>query len=311
MARRLPPLTALRAFEAVARHESLTRAAAELNVSHPALSRHVKELEAWLGRPLFERHNRGLRLTNAGARYRDTLTAALDMVAAATAELAAGAERRRLRLSVDPSFAQRWLARRLARFQIEHPGIEASLDATPAKADFHADADLGIRFGRGPWPGLRSQVLAVVHTFPVGTPALVEGLREPRDLLGRPLLLEYPDEPWYRWLATAGVEGVTRLEGPRFFEAAHALDAAADGQGIALGDLVLSGDELAAGRLVRPFPVEIPQDAFHLVAPPEHFRRPEVSAFVAWVKGEMAAHLRQVGGEEAVRVLGPGRAELG
>ncbi|WP_114394503.1 transcriptional regulator GcvA [Oleisolibacter albus] len=306
MARRLPPLTALRAFEAAARHESLSRAAAELNVTHPALSRHVRDLEAWIGRPLFERHSRGLRLTQAGLVYRDALTAALDQIARATADLTAGAERRRLRLSVDPSFAQRWLARRLAGFLAAHPGIEVSLDATAQKTEFRGDADLGIRFGRPPWPGLRAHLLALVRTFPVGTPALVADLSSPADLLRRPLLLEHPDEPWYRWMATAGVEGVTRLEGPRFFEAAHAIDAAVAGQGLALGDLVLAGDELADGRLRRPFPVQIPQDAFHLVAPPDHFRRPEVAAFTDWIRAEMVAHLRAVGGEEAVRSLGPG-----
>ncbi|MFV3127468.1 transcriptional regulator GcvA [Niveispirillum sp. KHB5.9] len=292
--RRLPPLTHLRAFEAAARHESLSRAAEELNVAHPALSRQIRDLEAWLGCPLFTRHNRGLSLTEAGRAYRDAAVAAFDLLESATGLLRAApplAGRSRLILSVEPSFAQRWLIPRLGGFRARHPEVEVVVDATRAPADFRkGGADLGIRYGSGPWPGLQAQLLSVVVNFPVCAPRLAAQLpADPARLLDGDLLLEEMDMPWHSWFRAAGVAVTAPLRGTRFYDAGNAIDAAAAGQGLALGDTILAADDVAAGRLVRPYPQTAIYDAYQLVAPAPHFRRPAVKAFVEWVTETMHA----------------------
>ena len=290
--RHLPNLTALRAFEAAARHESLTRAAEELNVAHPALSRQVRDLEAWLGCALFHRHNRGLTLTDAGRAYREAATRAFDIIDGATALLrppTVELGRRNLVLSVEPSFAQRWLVPRLGRFRTAHPTINVIVDATRTVADFRrGGSDLGIRYGSGPWPGLEARKLADVENFPVCAPGLMPLPTSPADLLEADLLLEEMDLPWRSWFAAVGITLTRPLRGTRFFDASHAMDVAVAGQGVALGDMILSRDDLAAGRLIRPFPQSAIYEAYNLVAPPAHFRRPAVKAFCEWVVAEMA-----------------------
>lgn len=292
--RRLPPLTQLRAFEAAARHESLSRAAEELNVAHPALSRQIRDLEAWLGCALFIRHNRGLMLTDAGRAYRDAAVSAFDLIEGATGLLRAAppvAGRSRLILSVEPSFAQRWLIPRLGGFRARHPEVEVVVDATRVAADFRkGGSDLGIRYGSGPWPGLQAQILSVVVNFPVCAPALAASLpRDPARLLEGDLLLEEMDMPWHAWFRSAGVAVTAPLRGTRFFDAGNAIDSAVAGQGLALGDTILAADDVAAGRLVRPYAQTAIYDAYHLVAPAPHFRRPPVKAFVDWVTVTMHA----------------------
>lgn len=290
--RQLPNLTALRAFEAAARHESLTRAAEELNVAHPALSRQVRELEAWLGCALFHRHNRGLSLTDAGRAYRDAASQALDQIAAATALLRPAAPvqgEQRLTLSVEPSFAQRWLVPRLGIFRQACPTVTVIVDATRTAADFRrGGVDLGIRYGSGPWPGLEARKLADVENFPVCSPDLTPRPDSPAALLEADLLLEETDLPWRAWFVAVGITLTRPLRGTRFFDASHAMDQAVAGQGVALGDMILSRDDLAAGRLIRPFLQSAIYESYNLVAPAAHFRRPAVKAFCAWVVAEMA-----------------------
>lgn len=294
--RRLPNLTALRAFEAAARHESLTRAAEELNVAHPALSRQIRELEAWLGCALFHRHNRGLSLTDAGRAYRDTASQAFDLIDAATGLLRPNAPlvgEQRLTLSVEPSFAQRWLVPRLGTFRAVHPAVTVIVDATREAADFRrGGADLGIRYGSGPWPGLEARKLADLENFPVCAPSLTPMPTQPADLLETDLLLEEMDLPWQSWFAAVGITLTRPLRGTRFFDASHAMDVAVRGQGVALGDMILSRDDLAAGRLIRPFPQTAIYQSYSLVAPSAHFRRPAVKAFSDWALTEMAEFLQ-------------------
>jgi LysR family glycine cleavage system transcriptional activator len=294
--RRLPNLTALRAFEAAARHESLTRAAEELNVAHPALSRQIKELEAWLGCALFHRHNRGLSLTDAGRAYRDAASQAFDLIDAATGMLRPNAPlvgEQRLTLSVEPSFAQRWLVPRLGAFRAAHPAVNVIVDATREAADFRrGGADLGIRYGSGPWPGLESRKLADLENFPVCAPSLTPMPTQPADLLDTDLLLEEMDLPWQSWFAAVGITLNRPLRGTRFFDASHAMDVAVRGQGVALGDMILSRDDLAAGRLIRPFPQTAIYQSYSLVAPSAHFRRPAVKAFSDWALAAMTEFLR-------------------
>lgn len=299
--RRLPNLTSLRAFDAAARHESLTKAAAELNVAHTALSRQVRELEIWLGCALFHRHNRGLSLTEQGRAYRDAVVAAFDQIDAASGRLRAApvaAGRQRLVLSVEPSFAQRWLIPRLGDFRRAHPSVEVVVDATRAPADFRkGGADLGIRYGGGPWPGLQAQLLSVVMNFPVCIPTIAATLPPaPVRLLDGDLLLEELDMPWHAWFRAAGVSVTAPLRGPRFYDAGNAVEAALAGQGVALGDTILAGDDVASGRLVRPYPQTAIYEAYHLVAPAPHFRRPAVKAFADWVTDTMLAFQAERGG---------------
>lgn len=290
--RRLPPLTQLRAFEAAARHESLSRAAEELNVAHPALSRQIRDLEAWLGCTLFIRHNRGLLLTDAGRAYRDAAVTAFDRIEAATGLLRAAppaAGWSRLILSVEPSFAQRWLVPRLGGFRARYGQVEVVVDANRAAADFRkGGADLGIRYGSGPWPGLEARLLSLVVNFPVCAPALATRMpADPARLLDGDLLLEEVDMPWHAWFRSVGITLMSPLRGTRFYDAGNAIDAAVAGQGLALGDTILAGDDVAAGRLVRPYPQTSLYDAYHLVAPAPHFHRPAVKAFAEWVIGAM------------------------
>lgn len=293
MSRRLPPLTALRAFEAAARHGSFARAADELYVTQAAISRQVRELEAWLGVPLFARLHRGVRLSAAGERYLASLTAAFDSMAEATAAVLGTGSAASLTVSVEPALAACWLVPRLARFHARHPEIELALDPSNDLVDFRSEAvDLAIRYGSGDWPELALQHLLDIVAFPVCVKGFLTGekaLRRPEDLRHYALLHDDDTDAWQEWLALAGVEGVDGSRGYRFGDTKLALDAAVAGQGVALGDNMLAAADLAAGRLVRPFdgPVSTCR-AYYLAAPEAHRERPAVAAFWSWVAEEMA-----------------------
>lgn len=294
MNRRLPPLNALRAFEAAARHLSFTQAAAELNVTQAAVSHQVKALEAWLGQPLFERMNRALRLTEAGRALLPPMRDALDQIAAATTRLAPREPTGVLTISTIPSFAAKWLVLRLGRFQAAHPEFAVRLLTSADLVDFvRQDVDVAIRFGHGPWPGVHAERLMTEEVFPVCSPSLPAGsppLRTPADLRHHTLLHDDHVVTWRLWLRAAGVEDVDAERGPRFTDSALVLQLAIDGQGVALARRVLVGDDLAAGRLVRPFAQSLPGEfAYHLVAPPHHFSRAKVAAFRDWLLAEAEA----------------------
>lgn len=294
MSRRLPPLGSIRAFEAAARHLSVTRAAAELHVTQAAVSHQVKALEDWLGTPLFQRVGRGLALTDAGRAYLPALGAALDLVADATARISVGDRRGVLTISTLASFAAKWLLPRLPRFQAAHPEIEVRLGTSVALVDFaRQDVDLAVRMGRGSWPGLRSDLLMDEELAPVCNPALLDGpnpLRDPAGLARHMLLHDDdPDAPWELWLRAAGIEGVDWRRGTHFTDSALVIQAAVAGQGVALARGALVADDLAAGRLVRPFDLVLPHViSYWIVAPPDHFGRPKVAAFRDWLLAEAA-----------------------
>jgi LysR family glycine cleavage system transcriptional activator len=255
MESRLPSLNALLAFEAAARHGSFTLAARELHVTQSAISHQVRTLEEELGLRLFERLGRTLRPTRPGRRLARAADEGLSIIRRAVAELQPG-QRRTLVVSVLPSFAAQWLLPRLHRFQQEHPHIELKLDSTQRLADLQAgEADLAIRYGPGRYRGLVHARLFGESLFPVCTPALAGKVQKPEDL-GRFTLLH--DEPtaahggWSAWLREVGIRADTR-RGPTFSDTHLLLRAALEGQGIALARSVLVEQELAAGRLVRPF----------------------------------------------------------
>jgi len=300
--RQLPPLTSLRAFEAAARHLKFERAGDELAVTASAIGQQVRALEAWLKRPLFVRlPSKGIALTGLGERYAAEVSELLDRLNEATARALRPDTTCVLTVSTVPSFAACWLIPRLGRFKARHPDLEVRVSVTHGLTDFaREDVDVGIRWGRGVYPGLRSDLLMEEYFFPVCSAALVADaahpLREPADLRHHTLIQEFeegiPDQlTWARWLDIVGVPGIEASRGPQFSLTFLALQAAASGQGVALATNVLIGDYLDAGRLVRPFSVKVrgPYQYF-IVCPEASAERPAVAAFRGWLMDEASAH---------------------
>lgn len=294
MPRRLPPLNALRAFEAAARHRSFTRAAEELHVTQAAISHQVRQLEEWLGRKLFERSGHSLTLTVEGRSYLPELTRALDSLAAATERLSGSALAGPLRISVLPSFAGKWLMPRLGKFRAAHPEIDLQISSSAELCEFsRGDVDLGIRSGLGRWPGLQADLIAREWLAPLCSPALLEAgppLRTPADLRFHTLLHDQPADLWPRWLDAAGVPEAGGRSGPAFTDSGLVLQAAIDGHGVALGRLFLAADDIAAQRLVRPFAKALQNDySYWIVYPKAVADRPRIGAFRDWLLAEAAA----------------------
>lgn len=293
MVDRLPPLKALRAFEAAGRHLSFTRAANELHVTQAAVSHQIKALETWLDIPLFKRLNRALLLTEAGQHYLLSVRKALEILADATQQIVAAGGGAPLTISVMPSFGAKWLVSRLPRFGRLHPDIDLRFSADDSLVDFtRDDVDIAIRYGRGVWPGLDAALLMRQDVFPVCSPRLVkEGphpLRAPEDLRHHVLLHERPASyDWRTWLLAAGVEGVDPIRGPSYSHAHVLLQATIDGQGVALGATPLVDDDLEAGRLVKPFALTLPGDwAYYVVCAQDRRDEPDIRAFRDWILGE-------------------------
>jgi LysR family glycine cleavage system transcriptional activator len=298
----LPPLGAARVFEVAARHLSFTAAAKELGVTQAAVSHQIKALEDWLGLRLFRRLPRRLLLTDEGQTYARALREVFDRLAAATTRITSGAGRTILTVSVVPSFGARWLVPRLGRFQAAHPGIDVRVAPSLLPADFGRDGvDVAIRFGHGRYTGLRTDELLRDEMFPVCAPALrhgPKGLRRPADLARFTLLHDEAHDDWARWLRLAGQSGVDAARGPIFTDASMLLQAAIEGQGVALGRRVLAEAELGAGRLVRPFPESLPVDRRYFVVSPEmRADEPKIAAFRTWVMAEAQAARKGGGGD--------------
>lgn len=295
MARSLPPLNGLRAFEAAARHLSFTRAAEELHVTQAAVSHQIKGLEERLGMRLFRRLNRALMLTDEGQRLFPAVRDAFERLAEAVEGLRARDTAGPLTVSVLPSFAAKWLVPRLSRFQERFPDIDLRITALERLVDLaRDDVDVAIRFGSGTWRGVHAEMILADRVTPVCSPALAQRLRDPADLAHVTLLHEtmepmrnFPD--WAAWLQAAGVNGVDVSRGLRFSHTHILLQAAIDGRGIALGQAPLAADDLAAGRLIAPFALSLPVGyAYYLVYLPEAAERPKIKAFREWVLAEMA-----------------------
>lgn len=301
MRRRLPPLNALRAFEASARHLSFARAAGELGVTPPAVSHQVRQLEEYLGVQLFRRLTRRVVLTEAGQAALPRLTEGFDMLAEAAAALRAGEQcAGPLTVSVAPSFAAKWLVPHSESFRAACPDIDLRISANIYPVDFRTEeVDVAVRFGRGAYPGLKADKLVAEVIAPLCSPRLAEGprpLRRPADLAHHTLLHDDsvssvgPAPDWRMWLKLAGCEHIDASRGPRFSYADHAMQAAAEGQGVLLGRLSIAGDDLKAGRLVRPFDQEIPTEfAYYLVRPDRGIDPPRVAAFRDWILAAFAA----------------------
>lgn len=297
MARRLPPLISLRAFEAAARHGSFVKAGAELALTPAAISHHVKLLEAHLQVALFTRLARGLRLTEAGHACLPGLSSGFDSLEQAVTGIRAERLAGPLVISVLPSFAAGWLIERLPRFRARHPEIDLHVRAEIAIIDLdREDVDLAVRYGTGRFPGLRATELLREEAFPVCAPTLVGGLRLPRRFaeLRRHTLLHASgarrNEPWINWgpwLREAGLADIDLARGLHFTDSAILYQAAMAGQGIAIGRSVLIGGHVAAGRLVKP--LGTPRLVAHAYYAVTRARTtPKVDACVRWLLEEAA-----------------------
>ncbi len=287
MPRRLPPLNALKAFEAAARHESFTRAADELCVTQGAVSHQVKALEAELGLKLFNRQRQRLVITEAGRSYLATVRDALDRIADGTERLLRRQNTGVLTVSTSPNFAAKWLVHRLSRFAQEHPAIDLRVSASLHHIDFaREDIDVAIRHGDGNESGLHVTRLCAEELFPVCSPALLNGRRrlDPADLKAAVLLHVNDRQDWKKWLDAAGINDVDLSRGPILNQASMAIDAAVDGQGLALARTALAVWDLVAGRLVRPFRLALPVPyAYWIVCPKATAKLPKIAAFSDWL----------------------------
>jgi len=297
---RLPGLNALRAFEVSARHLGFKRAAEELNVTPAAISQQVRGLERQLGIALFHRRVRALELTPAGRAALPHLSDGFDRLLAGVEAMRLAQRLDFLTVSVPPSFGARWLVPRLERLREAHPEFEVRIDARDALANFTADGvDVAIRYGRGHHPPSVVERLMPVNAFPACSPALLARCgtpSHPSELAGWTLLhASWTEEAgaapgWSMWLAAAGADGIDAQPGPRFSNDAMLVEAALAGQGVALVNGALVGDELASGRLVRPFPPAVFERTafcYSIVYPERHRATPKVQAFRDWLFAEI------------------------
>lgn len=288
MPRRLPPLNALRAFEAAGRLGSLTAAAEELHVTHGAISKAVAQLEDWLGVTLFDRPGRKIRLNGVGRRYQEEVARALDGLDEATRRCTEAGRPRTLVVNALPTFAMRWLLPRLSPFHRLHPGIELRLVTSDAPlALISGDFDVAIRRGPETWPGFEATPFLAEREIPVLSRRLLDRLplKQPADL-ARHTLLHAETRPgaWRRWLAVAGVETLNPAANQHFDHFYLALQAAVDGLGVALGPLPVIDDEIAAGRLIAPLAgPAVPTRAYCLVVPAARAADPVIRDFCRFI----------------------------
>ncbi|MEO9971433.1 MAG: transcriptional regulator GcvA [Hyphomonadaceae bacterium] len=298
---RLPPLNALRAFEAAARRLSFTKAAEELNVTPGAISQQIRQLEDYAGTPLFKRTGRSVLLTDSAQACLPLVREAFEKIGEAGRVMQAPARKGRVMVACAPSFASKWLAYRLEAFHRQHEEIEAWVSADMGLTDFNgADADIAIRYGRGVYDGLKAEALLDETVLPVCSPRLLEGdtpIRTPADLAAHTLLHDESPEndpscpDWASWLAARKVLGVNARRGPRFNQAVLVIEAAASGQGVALAKRAVAAADLNAGRLVAPFadgstPIDF---GYWIVYPKGRHLSADVRAFIKWLKAEAAS----------------------
>ncbi|MBA4098394.1 MAG: transcriptional regulator [Rhodospirillum sp.] len=290
----LPSTSALRALDAVARLGSVTRAAAELNITRSAISHQLRFLEQELGFALVERDGRGVALTPRGESYAREVRKALQTLSDARARSADAALSGRLVISCAPGFASFWLCAEIGEFQKAHRQARISI-VTPKRIDdvSAAGVDIYIAFGQREWGGKWYELLANLHETPVCSPTLINasgGLAEPNDLAKVTLLHLGDHSDWTQWLSAAEADEVDPAQGIVFSDMHLVIAAALAGQGVAIGDPIIAGGALSAGRLVRPFALAVRADSsYYLVADRGRLKQPLVKAFRSWIKGRLAA----------------------
>jgi LysR family glycine cleavage system transcriptional activator len=288
--RKLPNLTALRAFEAAARHQNFSRAADELHVTHGAISHQVRALEEELGVALFTRNGKRIAVTEGGQQFAAALRKSLlDMLMAADT-LKAGEGHQRLTVTSLPSFAARWLSPRLGKFIELHPEIELMLQSSSQLADFTREPiDLAIRFGAGHYPGETEELVMDDFYYPVASPGFNRGKlpRTPSELKPR-MLLRSDMEPWLPWFRAAHLSLAEPTGGIVFEDASMAARAAIEGHGIALARHAIVSTDIESGQLLRLFEVSVRcPSSYYLVCLPEALKKPQVQAFRAWLFSEV------------------------
>jgi LysR family glycine cleavage system transcriptional activator len=289
--RRLPNLAALRAFEAAARHENFSRAAEEIHVTHGAISHQVRALEEELGVTLFARHGKRIAITPEGENFAVTLRRALTEIAAAADALRADAKQKKLTVTALPSFAARWLAPHLGQFIEQNPDLEVMLQSSSHLTDFVRESvDVGIRFGKGNYPGLLVEKVMDDYYYPVASPRFNGGKlpRTPQEL-AQSLLLRCEGEPWMPWFQAAGLDLPEPTGGLVFQDSSMLVRAAAEGHGIALARHAIVTTELQSGELVCLFDLAVKcTQSYYLVCPPSSMQKPQVQAFRKWLFEEIA-----------------------
>ena len=297
MTYQLPNLNGLRAFEATARHLSFSKAAEELHVTPAAVSHQVRGLEEALGVRLFERKNRAIALSEAGARCFPGVRDGFEAIARAMRLVGHQKAARVLVISVGPMFTAKWLAPRRIGFMERRPDIDTRISANLNYSDFASDGvDVAIRFGHGNYRGLHVELLMVEWVVPLCAPHLMASdpaLAKPSDLAAHTLIhdesLAFSSEAptWDDWLTAAGVSGVDTSRGLRLSNADHAIDAAVEGAGVVLGRSVIAAHDIRSGRLVAPFELQLPVGmSYYLVCPPGADRQAKVRAFRDWLLEE-------------------------
>ncbi len=297
MSSRIPSLNALRVFEAAARHGGFAAAAEELNVTPAAISHQVKSLESRLNVALFMRHPRGLELTGAGRQLLPQLTRGLDHLARAIGALEDVEIAGRLVVNAAPSFATLWLVPRLLGFIRAYPEVQLRILSAARPPDLlKGEVDVRLTYGAGKYPGLKSRLLMREEVFPVCSPSLLNQspLRRFADLRHHTLLHDIntgSDEPtmtWRRWLRDAGESRIDPDQGIEFGDSVLVTEAAARGQGVALGRTALVNEYLASGRLVRPLKASRPADyAYYMVTTPAGAEQPRIRAFLDWIEAQV------------------------
>lgn len=297
MRRQLPPLNALRAFEAAARHLSISLAAAELKVTPAAISHQIRLLEDHIGLPLFTRNGRGLALTDAGGAGLRDLREGFARLGAAMDAIDSLGEAGVLSVSVAPSFASKWLLPRLESFQDRHPEIDVHVSASMQLSDFVKDGvDIAIRYGSGRYADVAVEQLLPESLIPVCSPDYLKRngpFHGAEDLVEATLL--HDDSPdndsscpnWEMWLSAAGAKHIDASRGPRFNQSSMVIEAAVLGRGLALAKTTLAAEDIRQGRLVQPFAATHKLDfAYYIVAPRAKLNLPKVSHFIDWLRRE-------------------------
>lgn len=301
MSKRLPPLNALRVFDAAARHLSFTKAAEELFVTQAAVSHQMKSLEEFLGLKLFRRRNRSLLLTEEGQSYYLDIKEIFTSINEATKRLLARSAKGALTVSLSPSFAIQWLVPRLSGFNQAFPGIDVRIQAVDREEDKIADdVDVAIFYGRGNWSGLRTDRLYAEFLMPVCSPALLTGehpLKKPEDLAYYTLLHDSSRRDWQAYIRQVELQNVINVQqGPIFSHSAMVIQAAVHGQGVALTNNVMARNEIDIGRLVCPFSeVLVSKNAFYLVCQENQAEIGKIAAFRQWILSQAASEQEKLG----------------
>lgn len=292
--RSLPPLNSLKAFDAAARELSFSKAAAELHVTHGAISYQVRQLEEFLGCALFQRLPQGLQLTARGVEFSVVIRSAFRQVREGVAAVRAVRERKIITVSTLPSLAAHWLVPRLDNYHRAHPEVEVRLSTSCQLVDFERDdIDIAIRFGRGHWPRLAARSLFRPVKFPVCAPQLLKKphvVRAPGDLARLPLLHDSDHSDWLNWFALCDVKDVDVHRGLVVEDMNVLIQAALSGQGVLMASKPLVQDELKAGRLVKPLDIELPvENGFYAVYPKNNLQNPWVTTMVDWLQAQADA----------------------